>query len=53
MSEHAELRVAADTLAAALTDLARLLDDQFLHAGGDTSEVFAAYATAHGHETSA
>jgi len=48
-AEHAELRLAAGTLTAALSDLARLLDDQFLHAGGDTADVLAAYATAHGH----
>ncbi|WP_138760217.1 hypothetical protein [Modestobacter altitudinis] len=48
-SQHPEVRVAAATLAAALTDLAQLVDQQFLHGGGDTSQVLASYAAAHGH----
>jgi len=48
-AEQPETRLAAATLAGALTDLARLLDDQFLHTQGSTAEVLAAYATAQGH----
>ncbi|MCK6210759.1 potassium channel family protein [Georgenia sp. EYE_87] len=45
-SEHAEVRLAARTLGRALDDLAQLLDEQFLHRGGDTADVLAAYADA-------
>ncbi len=44
---RADVRVAAVLLGAALDDFARVLDEQFLHTGGPTDEVLAAYAAAH------
>ncbi|MFE7441764.1 potassium channel family protein [Streptomyces chartreusis] len=43
-----EVRLAGDLLAGALTDLAAILDQRFLHTGGPPEQVFAAYATDHG-----
>lgn len=45
-SEHAEVRLAARALGRALDDLAHLLDEQFLHDGGDTAGILAAYTAA-------
>lgn len=42
-----DVRSAALVLGAAIDDFARVLDEQFLHTGGSTSEVIAAYARAH------
>ncbi|TKJ28372.1 hypothetical protein A6V29_02960 [Blastococcus sp. CCUG 61487] len=44
-----DVRVAAGLLQTALDDLARVLDEQFLHVRGSTDEVLAAYAEAHHH----
>jgi hypothetical protein len=48
-SRRVDLRFAGSLLDAALGDLARLLDEQFLRTGGDRSVVLAAYAADHGH----
>jgi hypothetical protein len=42
-----DVRLACAFLQNALDDFARVLDDQFLHVGGSTDEVLAAYAGAH------
>jgi hypothetical protein len=47
-SARADLRFAGSLLDAALEDLARLLDRQFLRTGGDRAAVLAAYADDHG-----
>ncbi|MFD5256358.1 potassium channel family protein [Streptomyces bobili] len=43
-----EVRLAGDLLDGALTDLAAILDQRFLHTGGTPTEVFTAYAADHG-----
>ncbi|WP_371583047.1 potassium channel family protein [Streptomyces sp. NBC_01314] len=43
-----EVRLTGDLLAAALADLAAILDERFLHTGGTPAQVFAAYAADHG-----
>ncbi|MFI1731174.1 potassium channel family protein [Streptomyces acidicola] len=43
-----EVRLAGDLLAGALTDLAAILDQRFLHTDATPTEVFAAYAADHG-----
>ncbi|KOV49919.1 Ion transport 2 domain protein [Streptomyces sp. AS58] len=43
-----EVRLAGDLLAAALRDLAAVLDQRFLHTGRGSTDVFAAYAADHG-----
>jgi hypothetical protein len=48
-SPRADVRFTGRLLATALTDLARLLDEQFLRVGGDLDDVLAAYAADHGH----
>ncbi|MFE2647616.1 potassium channel family protein [Streptomyces nigra] len=47
-AEHAGVRLAASVLAAALDDLAAVLDDRFLHTQGTAQQVLAAYAHDHG-----
>ncbi|WP_040340133.1 potassium channel family protein [Candidatus Blastococcus massiliensis] len=42
-----DVRIAAGLLQAAIDDFAHVLDEQFLHVGGSTDEVLAAYARAH------
>ncbi|MEV6940459.1 class I SAM-dependent methyltransferase [Streptomyces sp. NPDC051172] len=42
-----DMRLTGDLLAGALDDLATILDQRFLHMGGTTTEVFAAYAADH------
>jgi Ion channel len=42
-----DVRVAARLLGAAIADFARVIDDEFLHVGGSTADVLAAYASAH------
>lgn len=42
-----DVQTAAVLLGAALDDFARVLDEQFLHVGGPTDEVLAAYAREH------
>lgn len=46
---RADVRLAADLLQRALDDLAVVLDEQFLHGGGRTGDVLAAYAQDHHH----
>jgi hypothetical protein len=48
-SPRADVRFTGQLLGTALTDLARLLDEQFLQVGGDLEDVLAAYAADHGH----
>ncbi|MCT7658969.1 potassium channel family protein [Mycobacterium deserti] len=48
-SERPETRVAAAMLTAAVDRLAKLLDEEFLHLGGDTAAIINAYADDHGH----
>lgn len=48
-SRRADVRQAASVLTCALEDLADLLDEQFLHVGGTTTEILDAYAAEHGH----
>lgn len=43
-----EVRLTGHLLAAALGDLAAILDERFLHTGGTPTHVFAAYAADHG-----
>ncbi|MGW3124533.1 potassium channel family protein [Streptomyces sp. NPDC001107] len=43
-----DVRLTGNLLAGALDDLATILDQRFLHTGGTTTEVFAAYAADHG-----
>jgi hypothetical protein len=50
-SARADVRLAARMLDDALDDFARVLDDQFLQLEGSRSEVLAAYAEAHDHES--
>ncbi|GGQ64576.1 potassium channel family protein [Streptomyces asoensis] len=45
-----EVRLAGSLLAGALTDLAAVLDQRFLHTGGPSTAVFAAYAADHGRD---
>ncbi|MER7407888.1 potassium channel family protein [Streptomyces sp. NPDC000070] len=47
-SEQAGIRLAASALAAALDDLAAVLDERFLHTGQSRQQVLAAYADDHG-----
>ncbi|MBQ1089257.1 two pore domain potassium channel family protein [Streptomyces sp. B93] len=49
-SQRPDVRLAGDLLAGALNDFAELLDERFLHTGGTTTEVFAAYAADHGRD---
>jgi hypothetical protein len=44
-----DVRVAAVILQTAIDDFARVVDEQFLHVGGSTDAVLAAYAGAHHH----
>ncbi len=46
-SPRPDVRLSAGVLASALDELAAVLDDQFLHVGGDTRAVFAAFAVDH------
>ncbi|MCE7080386.1 potassium channel family protein [Streptomyces sp. ST2-7A] len=48
-SDEADVRLSAAMLGDALDDLAGVLDRNFLRTGGDTAEVFAAYAADHRH----
>ena len=48
-SSHPQTRVAGAMLTASVESLARLLDEEFLHMGGDTRAVIEAYADDHGH----
>ncbi|MFF7652496.1 potassium channel family protein [Streptomyces sp. NPDC007983] len=43
-----DVRLAASMLAGALQSLAAVLDEHFLHTGGTSAEIFAAYARDHG-----
>jgi hypothetical protein len=45
-----EVRLSGDLLAGALSDLAAVLDERFLHTSGTPAEVFAAYAADHGRD---
>jgi hypothetical protein len=45
---HAAIRLAGSVLAAALDDLAAVLDDRFLHTRGTRRQILAAYAHDHG-----
>ncbi|MFC4494685.1 potassium channel family protein [Streptomyces ovatisporus] len=47
-SEREDVRMAAAVLGHTLEDLAVTLDERFLHTGGTSTEVFAAYASDHG-----
>ncbi len=49
-SPASDVRLAAHVLEHALDDLAQLLDREFLHVGGPTSQVIRAFAADHGHE---
>lgn len=44
---RADVRLAAGLLGTAIDDFARVLDEEFLHVGGSTADVLAAYARAH------
>lgn len=46
-SPHAEVRHAGGVLLSALEEFAAVLDERFLHGGGDMAEIFAAYAVDH------
>jgi hypothetical protein len=48
-SPRSDVQLAAAVLDCALDDLARLLDEHFLHVGGTTSEILEAYTADHGH----
>lgn len=50
-SDDPQIRVAGRMLTAAMDRLAELLDEEFLHIGGDTSAIVRAYAADHSHET--
>ncbi len=52
-SASREVRVAAEVLDHALDALAGRLDSRYLHTGGSTATVLAAYATDHGHDENA
>ncbi|WP_077797021.1 potassium channel family protein [Streptomyces sp. JHA26] len=47
-AERLDVRLAGDLLVGALDDLATVLDQRFLHTGGTSADVFAAYAADHG-----
>ncbi|WP_406864756.1 potassium channel family protein [Streptomyces sp. HUAS MG47] len=47
-AHHPDVRLAAMMLRRALGDLATVLDERFLHTGGDHGRVFASYASDHG-----
>ncbi|MFF5701035.1 hypothetical protein ACFY7H_00735 [Streptomyces sp. NPDC012794] len=47
-ARHPDVRLSAAVLRAALDDLAAILDERFLHAGGTARQVFAAFADDHG-----
>lgn len=46
-----ELRLVAELLEAAVDDLAHVLDNDFLHTGGSTADVIAAFAVDHNEMT--
>ncbi|GAA3367924.1 hypothetical protein GCM10020367_64680 [Streptomyces sannanensis] len=46
-----DVRLTGNVLAGALEDLAAILDQRFLHTGGTSTEVFAAYAADHGRDS--
>ncbi|MFF3327076.1 potassium channel family protein [Streptomyces sp. NPDC002889] len=47
-AQHAEAQLAAALLTTALTDLAVILDQRFLHRGGSARDIYRAYAEDHG-----
>ena len=49
-STQSQVRLAGAMITAAVNSLAELLDQEFLHLGGDTFAVVQAYAADHGHE---
>jgi hypothetical protein len=49
-STQSQVRLAGAMITAAVNSLAQLLDQEFLHLGGDTFAVVQAYAADHGHK---
>jgi hypothetical protein len=50
-STQSQVRLAGAMITAAVNSLAELLDQEFLHLGGDTFAVVQAYAADHGHKS--